>query len=86
MATVYVVELSEEERSTLRALISGGKCSARVIKRAQILLAADAGRSDAEIVATLQVGVSTVYRTRRRFVEERMFIASRYFVTVRRAI
>jgi transposase len=33
------------------------------------LLAADAGRSDEEIARTLAVGGSTVYRTKRRFVE-----------------
>jgi Homeodomain-like domain len=37
--------------------------------RAQILLAADAGRSDEEIARTVAVGGSTVYRTKRRFVE-----------------
>jgi transposase len=38
-------------------------------KRAQSLLAADAGRSDEEIARTVAVGGSTVYRTKRRFVE-----------------
>jgi len=63
------VELSEEERSELRALVAGGKAAVRRVKRAQILLAADAGRSDGEIAATVQVGTSTVFRTKRRFVE-----------------
>jgi transposase len=65
----YVVELSDEERTELRALIAGGKPSVRRVKRAQILLAADAGQSEATIEATLGVGASTVYRTKRRFVE-----------------
>ena len=39
----YRVELSEVERSELVALLSGGKHAARKLKRAQILLAADAG-------------------------------------------
>jgi transposase len=64
----YRVELSQAERSELKALLSGGKHSARKLKRAQILLAADAGVSDEGIVASLGVGGSTVYRTRRRFV------------------
>src|SRR5262249_29168981 len=42
---------------------------ARKLKRAQILLAADAGSSDDDIAATLSIGGSTVYRTKRRFVE-----------------
>ncbi len=41
----YRVELSQAERSELKALLSG-KHSARKLKRAQILLAADAGVSD----------------------------------------
>ena len=42
----YRVELSQAERSKLTALLNGGKDSARKLKRAQILLAADAGASD----------------------------------------
>jgi transposase len=64
----YLVELSQAERSELKALLSGGKHSARKLKRAQILLAADAGASDEGIAASVGVGGSTVYRTKRRFV------------------
>lgn len=64
----YRVELSEAERGELGALLSGGKCSARKLKRAQILLAADAGAGDEVIATTVGVGGSTVYRTKRRFV------------------
>jgi transposase len=39
------------------------------VKRAQILLAADGGASDAAIAVNVGVGESTVYRTKRRFVE-----------------
>jgi transposase len=52
----------------LRALLSGGKHAARKVKRAQILLAADAGAADAAIATSVGVGGSTVYRTKRRFV------------------
>src|SRR5271168_4882421 len=65
----YRVELSEAERVQLAALLSGGKHAARKIKRAQILLAADAGVGDEAIAASVSVGGSTVYRTKRRFVE-----------------
>src|SRR5271154_5185331 len=65
----YHVELSEAERGELAALVGGGKHYARKIKRAQILLAADSGLSDDDIAAALAVGGSTVYRTKRRFVE-----------------
>ena len=64
----YRVELSHAERTELRALLSGGKQEARKLKRAQILLAADAGASDEAIAASVGVGGSTVYRTKRRFV------------------
>src|SRR5215831_13552318 len=65
----YRVELSQPEREQLSGLVSGGKWSSRKLKRAQILLAADAGVSDAAIAASVSVGGSTVYRTKRRFVE-----------------
>ncbi len=64
----YRVELSQEERGELEALLSGGKHAARKLKRAQILLAADARLGDEEIARTIGVSGSTVYRTRRRFV------------------
>ena len=65
----FRVELSETERETLTAMLSGGRQAARKLKRAQILLAADAGSSDEVIAACVGVGPSTVYRTKRRFVE-----------------
>ena len=65
----YRVELSQAERGELTAMLSKGKRAARKLKRAQILLAADAGHSDEEIARTVAVSGSTVYRTKRRFVE-----------------
>jgi transposase len=65
----YRVELSQPERDALGALLSGGRHAARKLKRAQILLAADAGASEETIAATLAVSGSTIYRTKRRFVE-----------------
>ena len=65
----YRVELSQVERIELKALLSGGKHASRKLKRAQILLAADAGAGDEEIARSVGVGGSTVYRTKRRFVE-----------------
>jgi transposase len=66
----YRVTLSAEERAQLQGLVSGGKGRVRKIKRAQILLAADARATDEVIAANVAVGTSTVYRTKRRFVEE----------------
>jgi hypothetical protein len=65
----FRVELSEAERDALMAMLGGGRQAARKLKRAQILLAADAGSSDEVIAACVGVGPSTVYRTKRRFVE-----------------
>lgn len=64
----YRVELGKAEREELSGLLSGGKHAARKLKRAQILLAADAGASDGAIARAVGVGGSTVYRTKRRFV------------------
>ena len=65
----YRVELSQAERDELTTMLGKGKCAARKLKRAQILQAADAGCGDEEIARSLGVGGSTVYRTKRRFVE-----------------
>jgi transposase len=65
----YHVKLSRGERAELGLLLQGGTQAVRKLKRAQILLAADAGMSDEDITASVGVGSSTVYRTRRRFVE-----------------
>src|ERR1700704_2755064 len=65
----YRVELNQSERDELAKILSGGRHAARTLKRAQILLAANAGRSDEEIARSVAVGGSTVYRTKRRFVE-----------------
>jgi transposase len=66
----YRVTLTAEERHQLQALLAGGQGAVRKIKRAQILLAADAQSTDDLIARTVGVGTSTVYRTKQRFVEE----------------
>src|SRR6202047_1797457 len=65
----YRVCLSQAEREDLTKLLSGGKQATRKLKRAQILLAADAGASDEEIAISVATSGSTIYRTKRRFVE-----------------
>jgi hypothetical protein len=64
----YRVELSQAERDELTAMLSAGKHAARRLKRAQILLAADAGRGDEEISRTVAVGESLLdsYNEERR--------------------
>jgi CRP-like cAMP-binding protein len=65
----YKVNLERDEREQLRSLTSKGRVSARVMKRAQILLKADEGWRDQDIMAALGVSRPTVERTRQRFVE-----------------
>ena len=71
----YKVELEAEERQLLRGLIDGGSPKARLVKRAQILLAVDRGNAghqlltDEQVARALSAGTSTVFRVKRRFVE-----------------
>lgn len=70
----FVVRLSAEERAQVEGLVNRGKVGAEKRKRAHILLKADQsaegpGCSDAQIAAALDVGVTTVHRTRQAYVE-----------------
>lgn len=65
----YLVELSDQEREQLQNLLQGGQERVRIVKRAQILLAADAGCADREIAETVSVSPSTILRCKRRLVE-----------------
>ena len=67
---LYRVDLSEQERTTLLALIQKGKAAARKVRRAHVLLLAAEGKTDREIAAALHTGTATVERLRKRFVEE----------------
>ncbi len=58
-----------------RGAAERGKPPARKLKRARHFLAADAGVGDEDIAASIGVGGSTVYRTRRRFVESSLDLA-----------
>ena len=68
----YVVTLTAEERAELEALTRKGQGQVRRLKRAQILLAADAGVSDQTIAQAVGVDVRTVERIRQRCVEEEL--------------
>jgi len=65
----YLVKLSEEERARLLTLTKRGQIAARTLARAHILRLADEGKQDAQIVTALGVGLSTVERTRKKYVE-----------------
>lgn len=69
-AKKYIVDLSADEREQLLELIRRGKPSARKVTRARILLKASEGLTDDQIAALLGVGVATVERARKRFVEQ----------------
>jgi len=65
----YIVQLTDEERQELLAMTRKGTIKARKMKRALILLKADEGLTDPEIMAAVQVSRPTVERIRKRFVE-----------------
>jgi transposase len=66
----YHVDLTADERCELERLLKSGKHNSRKMTRVRILLLADAGKSDAEIVVALLTARPTVERTRQRFVEQ----------------
>ena len=69
-AIKYIVDLSEDERAQLLGITRSGNSPARKFKRAQVLLKAHQGFNDGQIAQMLGVGMATVGRTRKRFVEE----------------
>jgi len=66
----YVIELTREQREELLGLLRGGRASTRKLTRARILLKTSEGFMDKEIARVLDVSMATVWRTRKRFVEE----------------
>jgi hypothetical protein len=75
MAVKYKVTLTEDERDSLRKLISTGKGAARKLMHARVLLLADASsqgpaRKDEDIREATGASLSTIGRVRQRFVEE----------------
>ncbi len=67
---LYLINLTEAERQSLLELTCKGKISARKFKRALILLKADEGLTDPEIMAALNVSRPCVERIRKRFVSD----------------
>ena len=71
----YIVALSPDQRKLLLKLVSTGKASARMIRKARILLKSDSARenrtwSDKAISEALDVSVATIQRVRQVFVEQ----------------
>jgi transposase len=74
MKKQYLVSLTQEQRVTLKNLISSGQAAARTLTRARILLKADTrheggGWSDREISQALETSRPTVERVRQRFAQ-----------------
>ena len=67
---MYVINLNDEERRTLLGMTHKGKVNARQFKRAMILLKADEGLTDQQIMAALNVSRPCVERVRKRFVSD----------------
>lgn len=72
----YRVELSREERGILEKMVSKGKASAQLVKRANILLAVDRGEfadlrwTDAQAAEAYRCSEQTVTNAKRDLVEE----------------
>jgi hypothetical protein len=71
----YIINLTQEERDTLKKIIAVGRGPARMFTRARILLKADQAEqgpswSDEQISDALDVTVQTIERVRKQFVEE----------------
>lgn len=73
----YIVELSDAERGELEALLASTRVGPQMRTRAQVLLACDRGVPDAQIAETLPCGTSTIYRTKKRLVEQGLAAALR---------
>jgi transposase len=69
-AIKYVIDLTDVEREQLKEVTRRGSSPARKLKRAMILLKADEGSDDEQVARMLDVGIATVGRIRKRFVEE----------------
>lgn len=78
----YTVTLSQEERSYLHELSHNGKRAAKTVLNALILLAVDKGRfqthakkTEQMIAETLNIGLRTINRLKKEFVEDGLEVA-----------
>ena len=65
----YLINLNDEEHQTLDDMTRKGTLKARQFSRAMILLKANEGMSDPEIMAAVDISRPTVESIRKRFVE-----------------
>jgi hypothetical protein len=67
--TKHLVHLTAAQRSALQTFVSSGQKKAREITRARILLLADAGHTDAEIITALGCCRPVVWAMRKRYAQ-----------------
>jgi transposase len=67
-----VVQLTEDERTTLRDWTRKGKSENRLVERARVILLADPGRTNQQIAEQLNTRTARVSKWRQRFVTNRL--------------
>jgi transposase len=72
MRIAPIIELTSEERKALTRLVNGRRTEVRVLKRAQIVLAAARGLENQQIAKKLKITGETIVRWRSRFCSERL--------------
>ena len=75
MAKFYKVELTKQERDELMGIIRKGKHTSQVYRNAYVLLNTDEGEfsekvTNSEITKVLKIGMRTIDRIKKRFVED----------------
>lgn len=75
MAKFYKVELTKQERDELMSIIKKGKHTTQVYRNAYVLLNTDEGEfsekvTNVDISKVLKIGMRTIDRIKKRFVEE----------------
>ena len=68
----FVIELSDEDRDLLEAMVRRRTAERRMVLRARIVLAAADGEENVSIAERLEVALNTVIKWRKRFFEEGM--------------
>ena len=63
------VKLLTVDKEYLQGLLKKGRHSARELKRARVLLLLSAGATAREIVSKADVGLSSIYQIRNRYLE-----------------
>ena len=66
----FVIDLSDDDRNRLEAVVRRRTAEQRMVVRARIVLAAADGEENARIAERLGVALNTVIKWRKRFFEE----------------